>query len=119
MVVAFLYDLRVRQHSGGKRSLEDVYRSLLRDHLRRSAEKKLDSDGSAAAMAAMRSQLSSESFNEQFISGPVSIDLKKELAPFGLRVEKVVRTHISVSDDATKRQRDLLKQLGYNEPRRR
>ncbi len=70
-------------------------------------------------MGAMRIELSSADFFDRFIAKPVTIDLQKELAPFGLRVEKLVRTHISVNENATQRQRDLLKQLGYNEPRSR
>ena len=121
MVVAFLYDLNVRNQTGGKRSLDDVYRRIFRDHPRASAVKKLDADGNISAMAALRTELPSSDFVERFIAAPVTIDLKKELAPYGLRVEKMVRTHISVSDDVSvsKRQRDLLKQLGYNEPRAR
>lgn len=119
MVVAFLYDLNLRSQTGGKRSLDDVYRRVLRDHPRRPAVKQEGADGNAAATTALRSELSSAKFVERFINAPVTIDLKSELAPFGLRVEKLVRTHISVSDDASKRQRDLLKQLGYNEPRAR
>jgi hypothetical protein len=119
MVVAFLYDLSLRNQTGGKRSLDDVYRRVVRDHPRRSAIKQAEADGNAAATMALRSELSSQNFVERFITAPVSIDLKNELAPFGLRVEKLVRTHISVSEDVSKRQRDLLKQLGYNEPRGR
>ena len=118
MVVAFLYDLNLRNQSGGKRSLDDVYRRVFRDHPRRSAIKQI-AEGNAAITTALRSELLSQNFVERFIAVPVSIDLTKELAPFGLRVEKLVRTRISVSDDLSKRQRDLLKQLGYNEPRAR
>ena len=119
MVVAFLYDLNLRSQTGGKRSLDDAYRRVFRDHPRRSAVKQAEADGNAAATTTLRSELSFANFVERFITTPVSIDLKNELAPFGLRVEKLVRTHISVSEDVSKRQRDLLKQLGYNEPRAR
>jgi hypothetical protein len=81
--------------------------------------KQTDAEGNTAATTALRSEPSSQNFVERFITTPVSIDLKNELAPFGLRIEKLVRTHISVGDDLAKRQRDLLKQLGYNEPRAR
>lgn len=117
MVIAFIYDLNLRNQTGGKRSLDDVYRKVFRDHPRQSAVKQTEADGNAVVPTALRSELSSQNFVERFITAPVSIDLKNELAPFGLRVEKLVRTHISVSDDLSKRQRDLLKQLGYNEPR--
>ena len=119
MVVAFLYDLNLRNQTGGKRSLDDVYRRILRAHGRAFGAQSADADGNAAAMAALRAELSLPGFVERFITVPVSIELTKELAPFGLRVEKLLRTHISVADSATKRQRDLLKQLGYNEPRGR
>lgn len=119
MVVAFLYDLNLRSQTGGKRSLDDFYRRVFRDHPRKSTVKEPEADGNAAATTALRSELSSQNLVERFITAPVSIDLKNELAPFGLRVEKMVRTHISVSEDVSKRQRDLLKQLGYNEPRAR
>lgn len=119
MVVAFIYDLNLRGQTGGKRSLDDVYRRILREHPRRSAIKKMPADGNTVATTALRSELSSQNFVERFITAPVSIDLKNELSPFGLRVEKMVRTHISVNDGLSKRQRDLLKQLGYNEPRAR
>ena len=119
MVVAFIYDLNLRNQTTGKRSLEDVYRKVFRDHPRRLAVKQTEADGNAAVTTALRGELSSQNFVERFITAPVSIDLKNELAPFGLRVEKLVRSHISVSDDLSKRQRDLLKQLGYNEPRAR
>jgi hypothetical protein len=119
MVVAFLYDLNLRSQTGGKRSLDDVYRRVFRDQPRKSAVKQSDADGNGAATTALRSELSSQNFVERFIIAPVTIDLKNELAPFGLRVERLVRTHISVSEDVSKRQRDLLKGLGYNEPRAR
>jgi predicted metalloprotease with PDZ domain len=117
--VAFIYDLNLRNQTAGKRSLDDVYRRILREHPRRSAVKKIPADGNATAFTALRGELSAQNFVERFITAPVSIDLKHELAPFGLRVEKMVRTHISVSDALSKRQSDLLKQLGYNEPRAR
>jgi predicted metalloprotease with PDZ domain len=119
MVVAFLYDLNLRNQTGGKRSLDDVYRRIMREHPRVSETRKVPADGNAASIAELRAELPAGNFIERFISAPVAIDLKKELAPFGLRVEKLVRTHVSVSDELNKRQRDLLKQLGYNEPRPR
>lgn len=120
MVLAFLYDLNLRQEKGGKRSLNDVYRRLLREHVRQLELKQVPADGNVAAIAALRSELPTQDFAERFITAPVSIDLKKELTAFGLRVEKFgPRTHISISEDLTNRQSDLLKQLGYNEPRAR
>ena len=117
MVVAFLYDLNLRYQSKGKLSLDDAYRRITRENS--PAANKREADGNATVMAALRSDALSTDFIERFVSGSQSIDLRKELTPFGLRVEQLVRTHISVDDHLTSQQRDLLKQLGYNEPRRR
>ena len=58
----------------------------------------------------------SQDFLHMFIQNPVVINLQSELAPFGLRAEKFgSRTSISVSEQLTKRQRDLLRELGYND----
>ena len=58
----------------------------------------------------------SQDFVQMFIRNPVVINLQAELAPFGLRAEKFgSRTSISVSEQLTKRQRDLLRELGYND----
>jgi hypothetical protein len=54
------------------------------------------------------------------VTQPARIDLRQELAPFGLQVETFsLRTRINVSEDLTKQQRDLLRQLGYNDVTRK
>ena len=120
MVVAFLYDLNLRWQTKGKRSLDDVYRTLGRNHLAKSPAAGPNLDANSAVIGALRSELSDQEFVNRLIVGRVSIDLEKELAPFGLHIEKPgVRTHISANLHLTSRQRDLLKQLGYNKPRAR
>ena len=58
----------------------------------------------------------SQDLVQMFIRNPVVINLQAELAPFGLRAEKFAsRTSINVSEQLTKRQRDLLRELGYND----
>jgi hypothetical protein len=119
MVIAFLYDLNLRWQTKGKRSLDDVYRNILRRPIVKSAPvSQSDADGNAMAVAALRSEMTDQDFVNRFVVARGSIDLEKELAPFGLHVEKPgVRNHIVVGAQLTGRQRDLLKQLGYNEPR--
>src|SRR2546423_9933139 len=119
MVVAFLYDLNLRSQSKGKRSLDDVYRKLFSRNIRRSSTA-AEADGNTTVISALRGELSRPDFVDRFVTQPVTIDLQKELGPFGLTVETLgLRTHVFVSEHLTSRQRDLLKQLGYNEPRRR
>lgn len=120
MVVAFLYDMNLRWRTKGKQSLDDVYRALILNHLAKSPATGPRPDGNSAVIGALRLGMSEQDFVNRFIVMRATIDLEKELEPFGLHVEKPgVRTHISANAELTSRQRDLLKQLGYNEPRRR
>ena len=116
MVTAFLYDVNLRFQSKGKLSLDDVYRNFFRGQQSGKGSNQAQADGNEAAIAALREQMRSTNFVEQFIVGPVSIDLGRELNQFGLQVEKVgPRTRIYPANNSPKRQRDLLRQLGYNE----
>ena len=112
MVLAFLYDLNLRYQSKGKRSLDDVYRTIFR------VQKGLTtkSEGNAVVIGALNSVSGSPVFVTRFVTQPANIDLKTELAPFGLRVEKFgSRPRIVVGEKLTSRQRDLLRELGYND----
>ena len=111
MLVAFLYDLQLRMQTSGKSSLDDVYRELFRRH--HQPEKKMD--GNTAVIAALGAPRGMEAFAPKYIERPVAIDLVQALAPFGLRVEKGARTHISVADSLNRSQRDLLRKFGYND----
>ena len=119
MVVAFLYDLKLRSQSHGKRSLDDVYRRLFQHyHSSDPASSTLlnEGDGNDGVMNVLAGESRSQDFVQMFIRNPVAINLQAELEPFGLRAEKFgSRTSISVSEQLTKRQRDLLRELGYND----
>lgn len=118
MVVAFLYDLKVRSESRGKRSLDDAYRRIFQA---RRASENVDNagkgtDGSSAVVNALALGADAQNFVRSFISEPVTINLDAELSQYGLRVEKFgLRTRITVGEGITKRQRDLLRELGYND----
>jgi len=113
MVVAFLYDLRLRSASHGKKSLETVYRTIFRTHAA-GADGSLD--GNEAATQALGLDAPGENFVRQFIRNPVTINLASELAPFGLQVETIgLRTRIAVNERLNKQQRDLLREMGYND----
>jgi len=106
-VVAFLYDLRLRSSSHGKRSLADVYRRLMKG-----APAK---DGSKVVSSVLSEEIGAEDFVASFVKKPAQINLASELAPFGLIVDtNGIRTRISVNEKLNKQQRDLLRELGYN-----
>ena len=120
MVVAFLYDVNLRWQTRGKRSLDDVYRTMVSEHLAKSPTDTGRPDANSAVVGTLRLEMSDQDFVNRLVIARANIDLGKELAVFGLHVERPgVRTHISANAQLTSRQRDLLKQLGYNEPRRR
>ena len=75
-----------------------------------------EGDGNDGVMNVLAGESMSQDFVQRFIRNPVAINLQAELEPFGLRAEKFgSRTSISVSEPLTKRQRDLLRELGYND----
>lgn len=117
MVVAFLYDLRLRIESRRKKSLESSYRALFKQYGREgSIARDAVADGNAAAVATLGLDQAMAAFVEKNIKLPVTIDLKAELAPYGLAVENFAfRTRINVSDQLTRQQRELLRDLGYND----
>jgi hypothetical protein len=124
MVVAFLYDLRLRSQSRGKHSLDDAYRKMFQDYRLSDAGSNRvaagqGTDGNDAAANALASDSSTQGFVRQFIRDPVTISLASELAPFGLRVETFgLRTRLSLNEQLNKPQRDLWRELGYNDSAR-
>jgi hypothetical protein len=73
-------------------------------------------NGNEAVTRALSAEAGSDEFMRTFVRNPVSINLASELEPFGLQVETVgLRTRIFISDKLSKRQRDLLRDLGYND----
>jgi predicted metalloprotease with PDZ domain len=111
-VIALLYDLRLRT-SGRGRSLNNVYRKLFAANAGAATNKV---NGNEAVTRVLSAEAGSDEFVRTFIRNPVSINLASELEPFGLRVETGgPRTMIVVSDKLSKRQRDLLRDLGYND----
>src|SRR2546423_6061479 len=87
MVVAFLYDLRLRMQSRGKQSIENIYPALVlkygahaNDELARAA------DGNDAAINVLTFDEGTRAFVRSFVTQPAKIDLRQELTPFGLQV---------------------------------
>jgi predicted metalloprotease with PDZ domain len=117
MLVAFLYDLNLRSQSKGKRSLDDVYRNVFRSQKPGAqSSSQTRADGNAVVISALSAESGGPGFVQRFINEPMNIDLQKELAQFGLRVEKFgFRSRIVPVEKLTKGQRDLLRELGYND----
>ncbi|HEX8180636.1 MAG TPA: hypothetical protein VF525_13900 [Pyrinomonadaceae bacterium] len=112
MLAAYLYDLSVRQQTGGKRSIDDVYRALFHQGRTSGAERA----GNEVVLEAMNAVAGGPALTELYIKGSSDFDLARTLAPFGLQVAAIgASTRISVAPQLNRAQRDLLKQIGYNE----
>lgn len=110
MLVAALYDLNLRGATGGKRSLEDVYRALFqrRTHMD-------GGDGNTVVLGALDAAAGGDDFSTRFIRGVRQLDLGAELSGFGLRAERIgSHTRVVVAETLSRPQRDLLRQFGYN-----
>jgi predicted metalloprotease with PDZ domain len=121
MVVAFLYDLKLRSQSRGKRSVDDVYRKVFQGY--RSPEgggsNAKPGDGNRVIIETLAGDVVMQDFVHNFITQAATINLSQELSPYGLTVETVgLRTRVAVGEQLSKQQRDLLRQLGYNDATR-
>jgi len=112
MLVAFIYDLALRQQTKGKRSLNDVYRELFRLYQSPASRK----DGNSAILAVLNSMGESQELTRRYVETANVIELPAAIAPFGLQVDPGgVRTRVVVASSVSGAQRDLLKKFGYNE----
>jgi predicted metalloprotease with PDZ domain len=114
MLIALLIDLKMRE-AGNDRGLDDLYQKLFaRYHAPYDGRAELK-DGNGAITALLDSERAMQASAASAITGARAIDLPKELAPYGLSVDKFgSNTRVAVAERLTKRQRDLLRELGYN-----
>jgi len=111
LLTAFLYDLTLMEKTGGKRSLDNVYQELSRNY----RPPKARADGNIAVTKALGEVGAMPDFVRQYVMSANAFDLSSVIAPFGLRVETGgARTRLAVIDSPNRKQRDLLRKLGYN-----
>ncbi len=111
LLAAYLYDLGVRQQTGGKRTLDDVYRVLFQSQRTAGA----GHDGNVIVLEIMDSIAGGPALTERYIKHGGEIDLAGALRPYGLEIAtEGARTRILIAAQLSRAQRDLLKQIGYN-----
>jgi len=114
MLIALVIDLQMRE-AGNDRGLDDLYRKLFAKYQRRHDELVERVDGNDAITALLDFERGMEGAAAAAIKDARAIDLAKELAPYGLLVDRFgSHTRVAVAERPTKRQRDLLRELGYN-----
>lgn len=107
-LVALIYDLSVRQTSGNKRSLTDVYRGLFRSSTERRES------ANEVIMAELNSSEGMSQFSQQYVESAQAIALQTLLAPHGFKINtQDGHTRIVVQKDLSDAQRKLLGSLGY------
>lgn len=108
MLVAFLYDLRLRSRSECKASFDDLYRQLLRRAGTGQGE------ANETIIGVLNEQLGDQSFAKQYIEGVGIINLQSVLSPYGISVSQTSLATKLSADHADKEQRKLLKCLTRN-----
>ncbi|MFL6207675.1 MAG: hypothetical protein ACJ74W_02425 [Pyrinomonadaceae bacterium] len=116
MLVAYLYDLDVRRQTNGKRSIDDLYRALFRQSHTSTAGR----DGNETVLELMNMVAGGQTLTEPLIKDRGAFDLAAAIAPYGLQVAaEGARTRVSIVPQLSHAQRELLKQIGYNETAKR
>lgn len=108
MLVAFLYDLMLREESGGKTRLSQKYRQLFSRYSSNST------NGNEAIMSLLRSSSATDEFLKSHVEGRSILNLEQSLMRYGFLIEmKEARTHLRVADSLSQDQLRLLRSLGY------
>ena len=107
-LVAFIYDLMLRQSSGGRVTVNDIYSEL------QQTASKGQANGNELLMKLLDGRRGMERFCEDYVQSTREIDLRSVLAQFGLEVvTDGARSRIQVSNNIDGEQRQLLKSLGF------
>jgi len=108
MLLAFIYDLTLRNRSNNQVSLDDLYRKLFRMNPAGSR------DANEVIISLMEGSDISGDFAKTYISRPASIDLGILLKPFGIKVEqKNSHSRLIVVEGLSDGQLKVLRSLGY------
>ena len=108
LLVAFIYDLKLRNLSNCKASLDDIYKQLFRPESTRQ-------QGANETIIRLLSEPEGmDSFADTYVQGAGRINLESVLSPYGFRVQRSGSgTTLAVDQNLNKTQRKLLGCVGY------
>ena len=110
MLVAFLYDLKIRKESGGQTTLADRYRDLFKG---RFAD---GSDGNEAIIRVLGSTPVYRDFMKSYVESITTVELPRVLSVYGLAVTSTAKgSQLQVERDLSEDQKQLLRSLGYQD----
>jgi predicted metalloprotease with PDZ domain len=108
MLVAFLYDLKVREESAGKITLADRYRDLFNGGVTEHAQ------GNEAIINVLGSSPALKGFAKAYIENSSDLDLEQALPVYGLQLDTNGKSsQLRVGRDLDTNQKRLLRSLGY------
>ena len=107
MLVAFLYDLKIRKESGGKATLADRYRELFSGHVAAKA------NGNEAIIALLDSAPAMSGFAKTYVENSAKLELEQVLPAYGLTLKSSGKqSELRVNPKLNAEQKQLLRSLG-------
>ena len=108
MLVAFLYDLKVRKESGGATTLADRYRELF------SGRVAANTSGNEAIIALLDSPPAMNGFARSHVESRAKLELEQVLPSYGLTLDSSGKqSELRVNQDLNAEQKKLLRSLGF------
>lgn len=108
MLVAFLYDLKIRKESGGKMTLADRYRELFSRRVTANA------NGNKVIIAVLDSAPAMSGFVKQYVENSTKLELEQMLPAYGFTLDSSgKKSQLRVSGDLNAEQQQLLRSLGH------
>ncbi len=108
MLVAFMYDLALRQQSDGSMRLSNIYPKLLTQFAGKQA------DANKAIISLLGSSTAMRDFTSNFIESKNRLDLEHFLSNFGFVLDSEgARSHLMTKTPLSVKQQALLRSLGF------
>ena len=108
MLVAFLFDLKIRKESGGSATLAQRYRELFDGRVAANA------NANEAIIALLDAAPVMNGFAKTYVAGSTRIELEKLLPAYGLTLDSSARkSQLRVSPDLTEEQKQFLRSFGF------
>ncbi|HEX7334178.1 MAG TPA: hypothetical protein VF290_21910 [Pyrinomonadaceae bacterium] len=108
MLVAFLYDLKIRKESGGRLTLGHRYRELFSRRVAANA------NANEAIIGVLESAPAMSGFARVYIESSTRLELEQVLPAYGLTLDSSgKKSQLRVSRDLNDEQKQLLRSLGY------
>ena len=110
MLVAFLYDLKIRKESGGGATLADRYRELFRSRVAANA------NGNEVIIAMLDAGPAMSGFGKSYVENNTKLELGQLLPAYGFTLDTSgKKSQLQVSRNLTAEQKQLLRSLGYRD----